>query len=169
METVVKFGTKDRYFSDKNEKRIRRVGFLLRMIAIFIMTALLSLAINMLLVNFIGLRLVFVWPVIMIALSVLLMFSYPALVKKRSHDFNSDGKIASYIVLGSLASNFVLNCYTLYTFYTGSFANLIQPNMFMQILNYVLMWASIASLIVFIILIFRPGTVGANNYWEFLK
>ena len=169
MADAIKFGTKDRYFSDKNETRIGRVSFFLRMLSIFVMVALLGIAISMGLINLIGLGAMFAWPVVVMALTVILLFSVPVLVKKRSHDFDSNGMMASYIILWSLGLNLILNINTLYVLYTGSFASIMTPNILIQILSYASMWLAIASIIVFIILILRPATVGVNSYWELLK
>lgn len=169
MADAIKFWTKDRYFSDINEKRIGRVSFFLRMLSIFVMVALLWIAISMGLINLIGLGAMFAWPTVLIWLSVILLFSVPTLVRKRSHDFDSNGKIASYIILWSLGLNLILNINTLFVLYTGSFASIMTPNILIQILSYTSMWLAIASIIVFIILIFRPATVGTNSYWELLK
>ena len=169
MADVIKFWTKDRYFSDKNEKRIGRVSFFLRMLFIFIMTALLVMAINMWLINLVRLNIFLVWPIILILSSIILLFSCPILAKKRSHDFDSNGKIVAYIMLWSLGLNLILNIITSYKVYTGSFASLMEPNILIQIMSYASMWLGIASLIAILILLFRPGTVGTNNYWELIK
>jgi uncharacterized membrane protein YhaH (DUF805 family) len=169
MADSIKFWTRDRYFSDKNEKRIGRMGFFLRMLSIFIMVALLGMAINMTLMNLIGLNAIFAWQIVMIWLSVILLFSVPVLVKKRSHDFDNNGKITSYIALGCLGFNLIMNITTLYAVYMSDFSLLMWQGMLMQILSYISKWCGIAFLIVFLILLFRPSTVGANNYWEVLK
>lgn len=166
---MIKFWTKDRYFSDKNEKRIGRISFFLRMLFIFIMTGLLGMAINMWLMNLLGLRGLLSWPIVIIALTIIFIFSCPILAKKRSHDFNSDGKIASYIILWTLMVNLISNIITFYKFYTGSFGDILNPSISITILSYLSIWFGIASLITILILLFRPGTQGTNTYWEMIK
>ena len=118
MSDTVTFGTVDRYFSDKNEKRIGRIAFLLRFLFITIMVALLLMAINMWLFNIVQLNAFYVIPIVIMFGSIILILSVPILAKKRSHDFNSDGKIVWYILIGTLGLNFLVNSYTLYMLYT---------------------------------------------------
>ncbi len=162
----IKYGTIDRYFSDKNEKRVGRLNFFLRVLFVIIMVGLLVLAINMWLFNIIGLGALYISPITVLIGSALLMFSLPVLARKRSHDFNNDGKIFSYIILGSLIVNFLLNIYTLYIVYSGSLLALLEPNTIIQTISYISRWLGITSLVIFIFLLFRPRNIGSNNYGD---
>jgi uncharacterized membrane protein YhaH (DUF805 family) len=166
MENSQKFGAIDRYFSIKNEKRIWRLSFFLRAISITIMTALLWMGIWLWMINIFWFGSIGAWPVMIIVLTIILVLSVPILAKKRSHDFNSKGEIASYILYSSLGLNFVLNFYNIYLSYTGDFGSILEPNMFIVVLNYISLWLSLASLIVLLVLLFRPWTSWENNYWK---
>ncbi len=170
MESPVKFGTMDRFFSDKNEKRIGRVSFFLRMLSLFLAASLLGMAINMWLMNMIGLRMMFVWPtVITFLLWLTLIFSYPVLVKKRSHDFDNNGKILSYIIFSGLLVNLIVNACIFIPLLFWSIESIMQPSMIISIISYLGKWLSIVSLLIIIFLVFKPGTAGANTYWELQK
>ncbi len=165
---VIKFWAKDRYFSEVNEKRIGRASYLLRNISIIVMCTLLSVVISMILMN-IWMFGLLVMPLVVTLLSIMLMFSLPILVKKRCHDFGNNGKIASYIILASLVLNFIVNTISMIAIYTRNISLMMGNNMLMQIVSYLSLWLAIGSLVVFLFLLFRPGTIWANQYGELIK
>ncbi len=164
------FGTVDRYFSDKNEKRIWRVSFFWRTIAIFILTALLSMAIGLWLMNLDIVTAIVRWPLVLLLLSIVLIFSLPVLIRKRCHDFGYNGKMVSFVILGSLILNFCLNSIDLTIAYTLGFEVLLKralgPTIFDLIAGYIAMWLGIWSLIIWIVLVFYPGQKEENLYWN---
>ena len=133
----IKYGTIDRYFSDKNEKRIGRLSFFLRVLFVVVMVGLLSVAINMWLFNVVELGALYIVPITLLIGSFIPMFSLPVLARKRSHDFNNDGKVFSYIILGSLILNFLMNIYSLYIVYTNSFIELFNPNIIVRSISHI--------------------------------
>ncbi len=165
MDTnIVKFWTKDRYFSDKVEQRIGRVTFFLRFLGVTIMMILLSMALGMWAMNLLGFMF-WLWTSIFPMLMVFLfaLFTFPMFVSKRCHDFNHDGKIFMWFTRFVIIVNFVALLHTIYLLYTW---DLISFSIFSSMLHNIAPILSLLFIPLFLYLLFRPGTSGPNNYGE---
>lgn len=180
------FSILDRYFSDKNEKRIGRVLFLIRTITIVTFIAILWYAIfaeitpyplirdfilsNIWIPDDIRFGRFIIDPLIAWFLFIILIFSLPILIKKRCHDFNNSGKILNILALISLIFS-LYNGVSLPIWFALSWdsnpylsTGVEVSTIFELAIDYIQIGLFIWVVLIWVFLLFYPGSKEVNMY-----
>ncbi len=165
----VTYSLKERFWKIDPEKRIRRWQYFARIFApwftLVMLFVLMSLIMGMLSPLLLLSKAYMLSAAIFgIGLTIFLYKIGLILVTKRCHDFWNDGKIARFILHFNFVLSMVVSVTGLIVLLGFSKIVDILPSIIYTILNSLSNIGGIASLIMVLILLFRPGNPGDNQY-----